>query len=71
MSNVKMPEPVHITVRNYKEVNFYSHEQMKQYGDDRAREMLEAAAQLFEPAITPSHGFTQKQSSHSQRKSND
>ena len=44
MTKVKMPEPAHTTIRNYKEVNFYTEAQLKQYGDDRAREALELAA---------------------------
>ena len=73
MTEVKMPEPVYFTTKNGRlwtfpdevdqtglELRIYTELQMKQYGDDRAREALEMAAKLFEPVVTPASGFRAK-----------
>jgi hypothetical protein len=46
MTDVKMPEPDSYTNYPAFDVPCYSAEQMKQYGDDHAREMLEMAASI-------------------------
>lgn len=68
MSNVKISEPIGticfdggIWDQNWvSNQDAYSEEQLKQYGDDRAKEALEMAAKLFEPAITPTHSVYAK-----------
>lgn len=62
-TEVKMPKPAIATTafsRDSSTQPYYTEAQLKQYGDDRAREALENAAQLFEPAVTPAHGFYAK-----------
>lgn len=63
MTNVKMPERYTAhrdMITGHEFCDLYTEFQMKQYGDDRAREALEMAAKLFEPAVTPAHGFYAK-----------
>jgi hypothetical protein len=40
----KLPEPAYVTIRDYKEVNYYTHAQMLQF----RRDALEEAAQYAE-----------------------
>ena len=44
MTKVKMPEPDGYMPYPFGHIGCYSEDEMKQYGDDRAREALEIAA---------------------------
>jgi hypothetical protein len=48
MSEVKMPEPEGYMPYPFGHIGCYSEEEMKQYGDDRAREALEMSAKEVE-----------------------
>ena len=46
MTEVKMPEPDGYMPYPFGHIGCYSEDEMKQYGDDRAREALEMAAKV-------------------------
>ena len=53
MTKVKMPEPEGRMPYPFGHIGCYSEEEMKQYGDDRAREALDMAVKVVEADLWP------------------
>lgn len=53
MTEVKMPEPEYMGCDSVGDIFAYTEDQLKQYGDDRAREALELAVKVVEADLWP------------------
>ena len=42
----KLPEPAYVTIRDYKEVNYYTHAQMLQFRRDALEEAADAVHEI-------------------------